>query len=87
MTSADDGVLQFWNASNGQHVASLYALAGSQDWLLVASDGRIDGSARALMSLVAWRAGEQISLNKTMTDRRRVNGLWRLLGLASPPSR
>jgi WD40 repeat protein len=84
VTAADDGVLQFWNASNGQHLASLYALAGSQDWLLVASDGRIDGSARALASLVAWRAGEQVSLNKTMTDRCRVNGLWRSLRLAAP---
>jgi WD40 repeat protein len=84
VTSADDGVLQFWNASTGQHLASLYALASSQDWLLVASDGRIDGSTRALASLVAWRAGEQISLNKTMTDRRRVDGLWRFLRLAAP---
>jgi WD40 repeat protein len=83
VTSADDGVLQFWNASNGQHLASLYALAGGQDWLLVASDGRIDGSARALTTLVAWRAGDQISLNKAMTDRRRVDGLWRLLRVAA----
>jgi WD40 repeat protein len=82
LTSADDGVLQFWNASNGQHLASLYALARSQDWLLVASDGRIDGSARPLASVVAWRAGDQVSLNKTMTDRHHVNGLWRLLRLA-----
>jgi WD40 repeat protein len=87
VTSGDDGVLQFWNTSNGQHLASLYALAGSQDWLLVASDGRIDGSARALVSVVAWRTGEQVSLNRTMTDHRRVNGLWRLLGLGSPPGR
>lgn len=84
VTSADDGVLQFWNASNGQHLASLYAVASTQDWLLVASDGRIDGSARALGSLVAWRTGEQVSLNETMTDRRRVHGLWRSLRLAAP---
>lgn len=83
VSSADDGVLQLWNASSGQHLASLYALAGRQDWLLVASDGRIDGSAHALASLVAWRAGEQTSLNKTITDRRRVNGLWRLLQVAA----
>jgi WD40 repeat protein len=78
-TSADDGVLRFWNASDGRLVASLYTLAASRDWLLVAADGRVDGSERALTSLVAWRAGDQVSFNKSFTDRRRVPRLWRSL--------
>jgi WD40 repeat protein len=79
VTSADDGVLRFWNASDGRLLASLYTLASSRDWLLVAADGRIDGSERALAGLVAWRAGDHISFNKTLTDRRRVRRLWRSL--------
>jgi len=79
VTSADDGVLRFWTASNGQLIASLYTLASSRDWLLVAADGRIDGSERALASVVAWRTGDQVVLNKSLTDRRRVRRLWRSL--------
>jgi len=71
VTSADDGVLQLWDASNGQHLASLHVLAFSRDWLLVADDGRVDGSARALATLVAWRSGVRVALNKTETGRRR----------------
>jgi WD40 repeat protein len=68
VTSADDGVLRFWNASDGRVLASLYTFASSRDWLLV-----------ALAGLVAWRAGDQVSFNKSLTDRRRVRRLWRSL--------
>jgi WD40 repeat protein len=78
-TSADDGVLRFWKASDGRVLASLYTLASSRDWLLVAPDGRVDGSERALAGLVAWRAGDRVSFNKSLTDRRRVRRLWRSL--------
>ena len=79
VTSSDDGVLRFWNAANGNLLASLYTLASSHDWLLVAADGRIDGSERALATLVAWRTGDRIAFNKELTDRRRVRRLWRSL--------
>ena len=85
VTAADDGVLRFWNASDGRLLASLYTLASSGDWLLVASDGRIDGSDRALASLVAWRTSDRVSLDKRLTDRRRVRRLWQVL--SSSPSR
>ena len=84
VTAADDGVLRFWNASDGRPLASLYPLASSRDWLLVAADGRFDGSKRALASLVAWRTGNRVSLDKPVTDRRRVRDLWRRLGFRSP---
>jgi WD40 repeat protein len=79
VTSADDGVLRFWNASDGQLLASLYTLASSRDWLLVAPDGRFDGSERALATLVAWRTGDRVSLDKRLTDRQRVRRLWQNL--------
>ena len=79
VTSADDGVLRFWNAADGRLLASLFTLASTEDWLLVAADGRLDGSERALTSLVAWRVGNRVALNKAVTDRQRVRGLWRSL--------
>jgi WD40 repeat protein len=79
VTAADDGVLRFWNASDGGLLASLYTLASSGDWLLVAPDGRLDGSERALASLVAWRAGDRVSLDKRLTDLHRVRRLWQNL--------
>jgi WD40 repeat protein len=79
VTSADDGVLRFWNASDGRLLAALYTLASNRDWLLVAADGRVDGSEAAVAGLVAWREGDRVSLNKSLTDRRRVRRLWRSL--------
>ena len=78
----DDGLAKrsrFWSAASGNLLVSLYTLASSGDWLLVAADGRIDGSERALATLVAWRAGDRVVFNKELTDRRRVRGLWRSL--------
>jgi hypothetical protein len=79
VTSPDDGVLRFWNASDGRLLSALYTLVSNRDWLLVAADGRVDGTEAALAGLVAWRAGDQVSVNQALTDRRRVRRLWRLL--------
>ena len=79
VTAADDGVLRFWNASDGQLLASLYTLAASRDWLLVAPDGRFDGSERALANLVAWRTSDQVSRDRRLTTRVRVRRLWQTL--------
>jgi WD40 repeat protein len=81
VTSSDDGVLRFWNASNGRLLASIYALADddTRDWLLLTPDGRLDGSERALATVVAWRTGDRVSLDKRLTERRRVRNLWRSL--------
>ena len=49
------------------------------DWLLVAADGRLDGSEGALPRLVAWRAGDRVFHDQALTARRRVRDLWRLL--------
>ena len=86
VTAADDGVLRFWNASDGRLLASLSTLASSRDWLLVAPDGRLDGSDRALASLVAWRTRDQVALDKRLTDLRRVRRLWQNLS-PGPPRR
>jgi WD40 repeat protein len=79
VSSADDGMLRFWSSSDGRLLASLYVVAQTGDWLLVSPDGRIDGTSRALTTLVAWREGERVSLDGALTQRRRVRGLWRLL--------
>jgi WD40 repeat protein len=79
VTSADDGVLRFWNASDGRLLASLYMLAAGGDWLLVAPDGRLDGSEWALAQLVAWRTGERIVRDGDLTRAHRVRDLWRSL--------
>jgi WD40 repeat protein len=84
VTSADDGVLRFWNAPDGRLLASLFTLASSRDWLLVAADGRVDGSERALATLVTWRVGNRVALNKALTDRQRVRRLWRSLSPSAP---
>jgi WD40 repeat protein len=86
VAAGDDGVLRFWKASDGRLLASLYAL-GSRDWLLVTPDGRIDGSNRALATLVAWRTGEgdRVSLNKRLTNQHRVPHLWRQLSPRTAP--
>jgi hypothetical protein len=60
-------------------LASLYVVDSGDDWLLVSSDGRIDGSERTLTQLVAWRVGERVASDRTLTEERRVQGLWRLL--------
>jgi WD40 repeat protein len=87
VTSSDDGVLRFWSASDGRLIASLYALAETRDWLLVTPDGRFDGSERALATVVAWRTGDRVSLDKRLTDRHRVRGLWRHLSTRGPRPR
>lgn len=79
VSSADDGILRFWSSSDGRLLASLYVVAQTGDWLLVSPDGRVDGTSRALTTLVAWREGERVSLDGALTQRRRVRGLWRLL--------
>jgi WD40 repeat protein len=79
VSSADDGVLRFWNASDGRLLASLFTLASSGDWLLVAPDGRLDGSKHALTRLVAWRSGDRVTNDKELTDLHRVRRLWRAL--------
>jgi WD40 repeat protein len=74
VTSADDGVLRFWTASDGRLLAALYILESGGDWLLVAPDGRFDGSDGALATMVAWRAGESVTADRALTDQRRVRG-------------
>jgi len=76
VTVADDGVLRFWNAANGQLIASLYVLASPREWLLVTPDGRLDGSDPAVSRLIAWRVGDRTSLDPAVTRARRVPGLW-----------
>jgi WD40 repeat protein len=83
VSSADDGVLRFWNSSDGQLLASLYMFASGGDWLLVTPDGRIDGSERALATAVSWRVGDQVVSDLPLTRRRRVRNLWR--SISSPP--
>src|SRR5262249_32925068 len=82
VTSADDGVLRFWNSSDGRLLASLYVLDSGGDWVLVAADGRFDGSNAALADVVAWRIGESVMPDRTLTKNRRVPDLWRSLTAA-----
>ena len=83
VSAADDGVLRFWNASDGRLLASLYMLDAGGDWLLVGPDGRLDGSEAALTRLVAWRIDDRVVSHQAMTQGHRVRGLWQSLS-ASP---
>ena len=82
VTTSDEGVLAFWDAADGRLLASIYVWAESDDWLLVTPDGRLDGTAVALRTAVAWRTGGQVTASGALTRRARVDGLWRLLGVA-----
>jgi WD40 repeat protein len=84
VTSADDGVVRFWSSSDGRLLASLYVLGSGGEWLLVAPDGRIDGSESALARVVAWRVGNGVVYDTRLTQKRRVPGLWRSLAMTPP---
>jgi WD40 repeat protein len=84
VTAGDDGVLVFWNAATGRVAGSLFVLAGQDEWLFVTPDGRMDGSRRALDTLVAWRTATGIAVDARATRRARVDGLWR--AVAGAPS-
>jgi WD40 repeat protein len=84
VTAADDGVLRFWGASDGHLIASLFTLASSRDWILVAPDGRFDGSDPALNSVVAWRVGNRVAHDKSLSAGHRVRHLWRSLSSITP---
>jgi WD40 repeat protein len=84
VSAADDGVLRFWRVSDGRLLASLYVMESDGDWLLVAPDGRLDGSDAALRGIVAWRFGDRVVSNWAMTRRHHVPGLWRSVSLERP---
>lgn len=79
VTSADDGVLRFWRASDGELIASLYLFDASADWLLVTPDERFDGSDAAITGFIAWRVSDRVSQDAGLTRARRVRGLWQAL--------
>jgi WD40 repeat protein len=79
VTAVDDGVLRFWDAAIGRLLCSLYILETDRDWLLVSSDGRLDGTDGALKRLVAWRTGDGVGVNDALTGRYRVRDLWTAL--------
>jgi WD40 repeat protein len=79
VSSADDGVLRFWSASDGRLLASLYMLDAGGDWLLIAPDGRLDGSDAGLARLIVWRIGDRVVSDKGLTEGHRVPGLWHSL--------
>lgn len=85
VTSADDGVLRFWNSDDGRLLASLYVLDSGGDWLLVSPDGRVDGTDRALTRLVAWRVRERVAPDRRLTEQHRARELWRSLRSSSRP--
>jgi WD40 repeat protein len=79
-TAGDDGVLRFWSAGDGRLLASLYVMETTgADWLLVSPDGRIDGTDTALRRLVAWRVGERVVTDDSLTRRSRTRNLWNAL--------
>ena len=85
VSSADDGVLRFWSASDGRLLASLYMLDSGGDWLLVTPDGRLDGSEAALTRLVAWHLNDRVVSDKAMTEGQGVSGLWQSLSPSPRP--
>ena len=76
VSSADDGVIKFWSSSDGRLLALLYILESQSDWLVITPDGRLDGSDRALTQMVAWRVGNRVFSDRTLTRARRVPNLW-----------
>jgi WD40 repeat protein len=79
VTAGDDGVLRFWDAASGRLLCSVYILETGSDWLLVSSDGRLDGTEGALKRLVAWRTGERVARDEALTRRYRVRDRWAAL--------
>lgn len=84
VSAADDGVVRFWKASDGRLIASLFTFGSNRDWLLVAPDGRMDGTDGALDTLVAWRTRGRVARDRALTNGRRVRGLWRSLSATVP---
>jgi WD40 repeat protein len=83
VSAADDGVMRFWDSSDGRLLASLFMLDSGGDWLLVTPDGRLDGSERALARVVAWRVGDQVVSDRALTQAHRVPNLWRSISTRS----
>src|SRR5262249_53080306 len=47
-TAAGDGTTRIWDAGTGEEIVRLVSLNSGKDWLVMAPDGRFDGSPAAL---------------------------------------
>jgi WD40 repeat protein len=57
LTGSADGTTRIWDAKSGKELAALYAFDRGKDWLVVAPDGRFDGSDGARQFLRYRKAG------------------------------
>jgi WD40 repeat protein len=53
-TGGDDGTTRVWDAHSGELLATLIAVSGSNDWIVVTPEGPFDGTAGAWKQML-WR--------------------------------
>jgi WD40 repeat protein len=69
-----DGITRFWSNEDSKLAASLALIEHSDDWAVITPEGRFDGTARGIQTLVAWRSGDRI-LPADQFMQRRMPGL------------
>ena len=74
-----DYAVQLWDLKSLTAMRRIALVQECADFVSFSPDGRIDGSERALATLVAWRTADRVVFNKALTDRRWVRRLWRSL--------
>jgi WD40 repeat protein len=92
-----EGIIQLWEVATGGLQATLLVQrpaseaeadpAGALQWLVLSSDGRIDGTSIA-RTMVRWRSGEDIvTTDRPWRERRDRGILDRILGPKAPPGK
>lgn len=93
----DEGIIQLWDAATGGLQATLLVQPpapeaegdpqGALQWLVLSSDGRIDGTSIA-RTMVRWRSGEDVvTTDRPWRERRDRGILDRILGPGAPPGK
>ena len=70
-----DGTTRFWDTESGSLIASLVFIEDSNDWVIGANDGRVDGSDAGLRKLVSWRVGDTVYPADRFLENYRTPGL------------
>ena len=92
-----EGIIQLWEVATGGLQATLLVQRpapeaeadpqGALQWLVLSSDGRIDGTSIA-RTMVRWRSGEDVvTTDRPWRERRDRGILDRILGPGAPPGK